>query len=53
LRQKSRSNPIGPGPVLETMLRLRAEAHDVRLVLAQVTLGAPRSAIEPALVTSA
>jgi vacuolar-type H+-ATPase subunit C/Vma6 len=53
LRQEGRRFPLGPAVVLSIMLRIQAEVHDVRLVLGLVTLGAPRSAVETALVTAA
>lgn len=53
LRWEGRRNPLGPAVVLGVMLRFQAEAHDIRLVLGLATLGAPRSAVEPALVTAA
>jgi vacuolar-type H+-ATPase subunit C/Vma6 len=52
-RAESRQNPLSAAAVLEVLLRIRGEAHDVRLVAFAVDLGAPRQAIEPNLVCAA
>jgi vacuolar-type H+-ATPase subunit C/Vma6 len=52
-RAEARTNPLSAAAVLEVLLRIRAEAHDVRLVAFGVDLGAPRQAIEPNLVSAA
>lgn len=52
-RREGRRDPLGPGVVLEVIERMRAEAHDVRLVSSAVDLGAPRGVVAAALVTDA
>lgn len=51
LRREGRRDPLGPGVVLEVLERMRAEAHDVRLVARAVELGAPAGLVAAALVT--
>jgi vacuolar-type H+-ATPase subunit C/Vma6 len=53
LRRAARHDPLGPAVVLGVVQRIRAEAHDVRLVLSAASLGAPESAVEPVLATAA
>lgn len=52
-RREGRRDPLGPGVVLEVIERMRAEAHDVRLVSGAADLGAPPGTVAAALVTSA
>jgi vacuolar-type H+-ATPase subunit C/Vma6 len=52
-RREGRRDPLGPGIVLEVIERMRAEAHDVRLVSSAADLGAPRAVVAAALVTPA
>jgi len=52
-RREGRRNPLGPGVVLEVIARMRAEAHDVRLVSGAAELGAPPGAVAAGLVTPA
>jgi len=52
-QREGRRDPLGPGVVLEVVARLRAEAHDVRLVSSAVELGAPAGAVAAELVTPA
>jgi len=52
-RREGRRDPLGPGVVLEVIERMRAEAHDVRLVSGAVALGAPPGVVAAGLVTSA
>jgi vacuolar-type H+-ATPase subunit C/Vma6 len=48
----ARSDPLGPAPLLAYVLRLRAEAADVRRIIAGVALGAPAAALQSQLVTA-
>ncbi len=50
-RRESRRDPLGPGVVLEVIGRMRAEAHDVRLVSSALALAAPAAVVAAALVT--
>jgi vacuolar-type H+-ATPase subunit C/Vma6 len=52
-RREGRRDPLGPGVVLEVITRMRAEAHDVRLVSGALELGAPPGAVAAGLVTPA
>ena len=52
-RREGRRDPLGPGVVLEVIERMRAEAHDVRLVSSATDLGAPPGMVAAALVTPA
>jgi vacuolar-type H+-ATPase subunit C/Vma6 len=52
-RREGRRDPLGPGVVLEVIERMRAEAHDVRLVSGAADLGAPPGVVAAALVTPA
>lgn len=52
-RREGRRDPLGPAVVLEVIERMRAEAHDVRLVSSAADLGAPRGVVAAALVTPA
>ncbi|MBI2393649.1 MAG: V-type ATPase subunit [Deltaproteobacteria bacterium] len=47
----ARLDPLGPAPVLLYVLRLRAEAADVRRIIAGVALGAPAPTLVSQLVT--
>jgi len=47
----ARLDPVGPAPVLHYVLRLRAEAADVRRIAAGVALGAPADVLISQLVT--
>lgn len=53
LRVEARRNPLGPAVVLGVLLRILAEAQDVRTVLAGLGLGAPAPVIEAALAEAA
>lgn len=50
-RDLARLDPVGPAPVLRFVLRLRAEAIDLRRVIAGVTIGAPPPDIARELVS--
>ncbi len=52
-RREARRNPLGPGVLLEVLERMRAEAHDVRLVSGAADLGAPPGLVAAGLVTPA
>lgn len=52
-RAEARKDPLSAARVLEVLLRIRGEAHDVRLVVFAVDLGAPPQTIEPSLVSAA
>jgi vacuolar-type H+-ATPase subunit C/Vma6 len=51
--REGRRNPLGPGVVLEVITRMRAEAHDVRLISGALELGTPRAVVAAGLVTPA
>jgi len=52
-RTEARTDPLSAASLLEVLLRIRGEAHDVRLVVFAVDLGAPPQMIEPSLVSAA
>jgi vacuolar-type H+-ATPase subunit C/Vma6 len=52
-RAEGRREPLGPGVCFAAIERIRGEAHDLRLVLGGLALGATPEAIEPLLVTAA
>ncbi len=52
-RAVGRRDPLGPGVLFAIIERIRAEAHDLRLVLGGLAMGATASAVEPLLVTAA
>lgn len=51
LVRASRTDPLGPAPLLTYALRLRAEALDLRRVIWGVALGAPRGVLVQELVS--
>jgi vacuolar-type H+-ATPase subunit C/Vma6 len=52
LRQRALREPLGPASVLHYALRVRAEVLDLRHIIWGISLGAPRSGLEKALVSS-
>jgi vacuolar-type H+-ATPase subunit C/Vma6 len=50
-RDARRLDPLGPAPLLETLLRIRAEAVDLRRIAWGVDLGAPAALIATGLAT--
>jgi vacuolar-type H+-ATPase subunit C/Vma6 len=50
-RRVAREDPLGPGVLFHVLERIRAEAHDLRLVLARLTLGLGPDLGDPLLVT--
>ena len=52
-RSEARRDPLSASTALEVLLRIRAEAHDVRLVTFSLDLGAPVPVIEDNLRTAA
>jgi len=52
-RAEARTDPLSAASLLEVLLRIRGEAHDVRVVVFAVDLGAPPQMIEPSLVSAA
>jgi len=53
LHRERKRDALGPAGLLEILERIRAEAHDVRLVTRAASLGAPAGTIAAALVTPA
>ena len=51
LHREARRDPLSPAVTLEVLERIRAEAHDVRLVCHAARLGAPAGLVAAALVT--
>lgn len=52
-RRRARRNPLGSGPLLQVLLAIRVEAHDLRTIVAGTTLGAPPAVIGARLATAA
>ena len=52
-RREGRRSPLGPGVVFEVIIRMRAEAHDVRLISGAMELGTPQAVVAAGLVTPA
>ncbi|MDX2057108.1 MAG: V-type ATPase subunit [Gemmatimonadales bacterium] len=51
-RALGRRDPLGPGVLFGAIERIRAEAHDLRLVLGGLAMGATTASVEPLLVTT-
>jgi len=53
LRAAARRDPLGPAPVLEVLLRIRAEARAIRGMAWGVSLGAPPTVLQPLIPDAA
>jgi len=53
LRAAARRDPLGPAPVLEVLLRIRAEARAIRGIAWGVSLGAPPAVLQPLIPEAA
>lgn len=51
-RRLARRDPLGPGVLFSVIERIRAEAHDLRMVLGALALGRSTTSLDSSLVTA-